>query len=46
MEKNKLKLESNFELVRQLEKCEKSGFIRNFDRQTFLKRLHKKYLTK
>lgn len=37
MEKNKSNLASNFELVRQLEKGEKSGFVKNFDRKAFLK---------
>ncbi|WP_449399176.1 type II toxin-antitoxin system ParD family antitoxin [Chryseobacterium wanjuense] len=46
MEKNKSKLETKFELIKQLEKGEKSGFIRNFDRKAFLKKLHKKYLIK
>lgn len=44
MEKNKSKLESNFELVRQLKKGEKSGFVKNFDRKNFLNNLHKKHL--
>ncbi len=44
MEKNKLKLENDFELIKQLEKGENSGFIKNFDRKNFLNNLHKKHL--
>jgi len=46
MEKNKSKLETNFELIKQLEKGENSGFIKNFNRKVFLKKLHEKYLIK
>jgi len=33
------------ELIKELQKGEKSGFIKDFDRTSFLKNLHKKYLT-
>lgn len=46
MKKNKLKLKSNLELIKQLDKGEKSGFVKNFDSKTFLEILHKKYLIK
>ena len=32
------------ELIKELIKGEKSGFVENFDREIFLKDLHKKYL--
>lgn len=44
MKKNKLNLEVNFELMKQLEKGEKSGFVKNFNRKNFLNNLHKKHL--
>lgn len=31
------------ELVNELKKGEKSGFVENFDRQEFLKALHQRY---
>ena len=31
------------ELVRELKKGEKSGFVQNFDRKKFMKNLHGKY---
>lgn len=46
MEKNKSKLETNSEVIKQLKKGENSGFIKNFNRKAFLKRLHEKYLSK
>ncbi len=33
------------ELIRELKKGEKSGFIKDFDRATFLEKLHLEYLT-
>jgi len=33
------------ELIKELKKGEKSGFIKDFDRETFLKNLHQKHLT-
>ena len=33
------------ELIKELKKGEKSGFIKDFDRTSFLKKLHQKYLT-
>jgi len=33
------------ELVKELKKGEKSGFIRKFDRQKFIKDLHSKHVT-
>jgi len=33
------------ELIKELKKGEKSGFIKDFDRTTFLKSLHQKHLT-
>ena len=33
------------ELIRELKKGEKSGFVKNFDRNELLKNLHKKHLT-
>ena len=33
------------ELIKELKKGEKSGFIKDFDRTTFLKNLHQKHLT-
>jgi len=33
------------ELIRELKKGEKSGFIKDFDRATFLEKLHREYLT-
>ena len=32
------------ELIIELEKGEKSGFVKNFDRKNFLNNLHKKHL--
>ena len=32
------------ELIKELKKGEKSGFIKDFDRTSFLKNLHQKYL--
>lgn len=34
------------ELIKELKKGEKSGFVQNFDRNTFLNDLHKKHLSK
>lgn len=34
------------ELIKELKKGEKSGFVKNFDRNTFLNDLHKKHLSK
>ena len=33
------------ELIKELKKGEKSGFVKNFTRTTFLKDLHQKHLT-
>ena len=33
------------ELIKELKKGEKSGFVDNFDRKKLLKNLHQKYLT-
>ena len=33
------------ELIKELKKGEKSGFVENFDRKELLKNLHKKHLT-
>lgn len=33
------------ELVKELKKGEKSGFVQNFDRKKFVKSLHDKYIT-
>lgn len=33
------------ELIKELKKGEKSGFVENFDRKDFLKSLHQKHLT-
>ena len=33
------------ELIKELKKGEKSGFIKDFDRSTFLKNLHQEYLS-
>ena len=32
-------------LIRELKKGEKSGFVKNFDRNGLLKNLHEKYMT-
>ncbi len=32
------------ELIKELKKGEKSGFIKDFDRNSFLKKLHQEYL--
>jgi antitoxin ParD1/3/4 len=32
------------ELIKELKKGEKSGFVKDFDRTTFLKKLHQKHL--
>ncbi len=34
------------ELIRELEKGEKSGFVQDFDRAVFLESIHEKHLTK
>jgi antitoxin ParD1/3/4 len=34
------------ELIKELKKGEKSGFVKNFDRKTFLKDLHQKHTSK
>ena len=34
------------ELIKELKKGEKSGFVKNFDKDAFLKTLHQKHLTK
>ena len=34
------------ELIKELKKGEESGFIKDFDRTSFLENLHQKYLTK
>lgn len=34
------------ELINELKKGEKSGFVKNFDRSSFLNKLHQKHLTK
>lgn len=34
------------ELIKELEKGEKSGFVKNFDRDAFLNKLHQKHLAK
>lgn len=34
------------ELIKELIKGEKSGFVENFNRETFLNDMHKKYLKK
>lgn len=33
------------ELIKELKKGEKSGFIKNFDRKSFIKGLHNNYVT-
>ena len=33
------------ELIKELKKGEKSGFIEDFDRNSFLKKLHQEYLS-
>jgi len=33
------------ELIKELKKGEESGFVKNFDRVSFLKNLHENYLT-
>ena len=33
------------ELIKELKKGEKSGFVKNFDRKELLKNLHQKHLT-
>jgi antitoxin ParD1/3/4 len=33
------------ELIKELKKGEKSGFVKDFDRTDFLKNIHEKYLT-
>lgn len=32
------------ELINELKKGEKSGFVKNFDRKTFLKEMHQKHI--
>jgi antitoxin ParD1/3/4 len=34
------------ELIKELKKGEKSGFVKNFNKDAFLKTLHKKHLSK
>lgn len=34
------------ELIKKLKKGEKSGFVENFDRKTFLDNLHQKHIVK
>lgn len=34
------------ELIKELKKGEESGFVKNFDRDTFLNTLHQKHLAK
>jgi antitoxin ParD1/3/4 len=34
------------ELINELKKGEKSGFVKNFNRETFLDNLHQKYVAK
>ncbi len=34
------------ELIKELKKGEKSGFVKNFNRDTLLKTLHQKHITK
>ncbi len=34
------------ELISELKKGEKSGFVKNFDRDNFLKTIHQKYVSK
>ncbi|MCC6288911.1 MAG: type II toxin-antitoxin system ParD family antitoxin [Chitinophagaceae bacterium] len=34
------------ELIKELKKGEKSGFVKNFDRKKFIKNLHSKHSTK
>lgn len=34
------------QLISELKKDENSGFVKDFDRKIFLKKLHEKYLTK
>lgn len=33
------------ELINELKKGEKSGFVKNFDKETFLKSLHQKHVS-
>jgi antitoxin ParD1/3/4 len=33
-------------LIKALKKGEKSGFVKNFERENFLDKLHQKYITK
>ncbi len=33
-----------YELIKELKKGEKSGFVKDFDRDTFLKNIHEKHL--
>ena len=33
------------ELIKELKKGEKSGFIKDFDRNSFLKKIHEKHMT-
>ncbi len=33
------------ELIKELKKGEKSGFIKDFDRESFLQNIHKKHMT-
>ncbi len=34
------------ELIKELKRGEKSGFIKDFNKETFIKKLHKKHLSK
>lgn len=34
------------ELIKELKKGEKSGFVKNFNRETFLETIHQKYVSK
>jgi antitoxin ParD1/3/4 len=34
------------ELINELKKGEKAGFVKNFNRDSFLKKIHQKHLTK
>lgn len=39
-------LKNKLNLIIELKKGEESGFVKNFNSKAFLKKLHKKYLTK
>lgn len=34
------------ELIKELKKGEKSGFVKNFNKETFLKQIHQKHVSK